>query len=130
MLPQVPERSLLVDLDAAPIRIVDSDIFINGKPIEAKVTCDPKFVKAELDCLGGVELRSNIDTEGLTISLQVFTGETKALPWYEGPYIVYPKYEDQELDTENKSMRSDVLVKEIGVARVTNLSGGYTVTIG
>ena len=127
---QVFDRSLLVDFDLAPILIIDSDIFVGGQELEAEVSVAPNFICAELDCAEGVEINAAVATGEVVIDLDIFYGESKLLPWYEGPYIVYPKYEDQELDTENKSMRSDVLVKEIGVARVTTLSGGYTVTIG
>ena len=127
---QVFDRSLLVDFDLAPILIIDSDIFVGGQQLEAEVSVASNYVHADLECYDGIELVAEVDTEAIVIDLDIFYGESKLLPWYEGPYIVVPKYEDQELDTENKSMRSDVLVKEIGVASVTNLSGGYTVTIG
>lgn len=48
---------------------------------------------------------------------------------YEGEYEVIPTLEDQTLETANKTLRNDVLVKEVPVYRVTNESGGYTVTI-
>lgn len=49
---------------------------------------------------------------------------------YEGEYIVTPKVESQTLDTAQKLMRADVLIKEIPYAEVTNTSNGKTVTIG
>ena len=49
---------------------------------------------------------------------------------YEGPYEVIPKFMDQILETREKSMADDVTVKEIPVDKVTNVGGGYTVTIG
>lgn len=49
---------------------------------------------------------------------------------YEGPYIVTPKVEQQELATRAKTMTDNVTVLEIPYAEVSNLSGGYTVTIG
>ena len=49
---------------------------------------------------------------------------------YEGEYIVVPTFEDQLLATKQRLMEDDLLVKEITVNSVSNLSGGYTVTIG
>lgn len=49
---------------------------------------------------------------------------------YEGPYIVTPKVEEQQLATRAKTMTDNVTVLEIPYAEVSNLSGGYTVTIG
>lgn len=49
---------------------------------------------------------------------------------YEGPYIVNPKFEEQKLATRNRLLQDDVTVLEIEVEKVTNLGGGYTVTIG
>ena len=49
---------------------------------------------------------------------------------YEGEYIVTPQVEQQTLQTAQKLMQADVLVKEIPYAEVTNLSNGKTVTIG
>ena len=52
------------------------------------------------------------------------------LPYYEGDYVVIPKTVDQNLATENKSMRKDVTVKEIPVESVSNPQGGRTISIG
>lgn len=49
---------------------------------------------------------------------------------YPGPYEVEPHYYDQELATRGLIMNQNVLVNEIYVGRVTNPSGGNTVTIG
>ena len=48
---------------------------------------------------------------------------------YEGPYTVYPDTFDQTLDTSNKVMREDVVVREIPFAEVSNPAGGTTVII-
>lgn len=50
--------------------------------------------------------------------------------YYEGPYSVKPKFEDQTLLTNNKLMSDDVQVEAIEVSRTTNLAGGITVYIG
>jgi hypothetical protein len=52
------------------------------------------------------------------------------LPYYDGAYVVDPRKVSQELDTENKSMRDNVLVNSIYYSEVLNPQGGNTVTIG
>ena len=49
---------------------------------------------------------------------------------YEGDYEVAPSFESQTLETRNKTLTEDILVKAIEVQSVTNLSGGKTVYIG
>ena len=50
--------------------------------------------------------------------------------WFDGPYEVTPRFEDQTLETQMKLMRDDVTVNEIPVEIVPNVAGGNTVTIG
>lgn len=65
------------------------------------------------------------------ISLSISAaGGVKPEDYYDGPYSVIPKFENQLLETKNKIMIDDVNVLEIPVERVGNLGGGYTVTIG
>ena len=60
--------------------------------------------------------------------------ETAIINWegdpYEGPYEVTPHFSEQTLETEHKTMSSDVTVHEIPVVRTSNLQGGLTVVIG
>lgn len=50
---------------------------------------------------------------------------------YPGPYEVTSLVgADQTLETANKIVSDNITVKEIPYAETTNLSGGYTVTIG
>ena len=49
---------------------------------------------------------------------------------YEGDYNVIPRVYQQVLDTKDKVMTNDVTVEIIPLARIMNLSNGYTVTIG
>ena len=49
---------------------------------------------------------------------------------YDGDYNVIPRVYQQVLDTKDKVMIDDVTVEIIPLARVINLSNGYTVTIG
>lgn len=49
---------------------------------------------------------------------------------YTGDYNVIPRVYQQVLETKDKVMVDDVTVEIIPLARVINLSNGYTVTIG
>ena len=63
----------------------------------------------------------------LNVSETITTGG--ALPDYEGPYVIVPKTSATILETDNKSMRDNVVVKKIPYSVVTNPSGGRTITI-
>lgn len=49
---------------------------------------------------------------------------------YTGEYNVIPRVYQQTLNTKNKVMIDDVSIEIIPLAKVINLSNGYTVTIG
>lgn len=49
---------------------------------------------------------------------------------YEGIYNVIPRVYPQRLETKEKLMEDNVTVEVIPIAKVINLSNGYTVTIG
>lgn len=49
---------------------------------------------------------------------------------YTGDYTVNPDFHGKTLETRNKTMDEDVIVKPIEVTRVSNPSGGTTVYIG
>ena len=49
---------------------------------------------------------------------------------YEGEYIVTPKVKQQTMPTKDKTLKDDILVKEIPFFKVSNTSGGDTVYIG
>lgn len=49
---------------------------------------------------------------------------------YEGDYEVTPRVYEQTLETKDKLMTDDVLVRVIPLAKVMNIKNGYTVTIG
>lgn len=59
------------------------------------------------------------------VVIEIIEGER-----YDGEYTVTPMFEDQLLNTKLKVMEDDLLVEEIKVSSVTNLSGGNTITIG
>lgn len=56
----------------------------------------------------------------------VYTGGEK----YDGEYQVTPKFTEEILETKDKLMKENVTISPIGVARVSNPSGGTTVYIG
>ena len=126
----VHERSLLVDFDVTPIRLLDSDIFVDDTSLEADVQSSTNFVISDIECADTeVNIDSDIFSNSLDIEFQVDFGQGGELPWYSGPYIVTPTFEVQELDTDHKSMREDVTIKEIPVHEVSN-TYGYTLVIG
>lgn len=49
---------------------------------------------------------------------------------YTGAYEVGSSLYEQKLDTANKRMLKDVLIDPLPTSKITNPSGGYTVTIG
>lgn len=56
--------------------------------------------------------------------------KSKPLPYYEGEYEVDPKFEEQTLETKQKSMHDDVKVKAISTLEIDNEAGGITFIIG
>lgn len=81
--------------------------------------CVPNYT---LEVDGGNEISATLDT---AIIVNQITGDL-----YGGPYVVDPSFDQQTLQTKNKTMEDDVTVNAIMVSRTTNLSGGYTVYIG
>ncbi len=75
-----------------------------------------------LDVDGGNDITATLDT---AIVVRPLEGDI-----YDGEYIVDPSFEQQILETKNKTMEDDVTVNAIMVSRTTNTSGGYTVYIG
>lgn len=51
-------------------------------------------------------------------------------PDYEGEYIIRPAVHEQEMETENRRMKENLIVQEIPYMEVTNASGSTTVIIG
>ena len=56
--------------------------------------------------------------------------EYREFPYYEGNYEVTPDVLEQKLDTKQKIMKEDVVVKGIPYLEITNNAGGKTVYIG
>lgn len=78
---------------------------------------------------GNQPIRGRIQgKQPITGTIQV--AKTKKLPEYEGPYEVVPVFNEQILETKQKSMADDVTVLAIPIYEVSNPQGGTTVTIG
>ena len=69
---------------------------------------------------------------GELTSLYHIEADLSILPteFYDGDYVVIPKFAEQVLPTKNKTMQDDMVVKEIPTAEVSNPAGGLTLTIG
>lgn len=101
-----------------------------GNPIVGEHTCIEKKVKVvsirQRYRHVGFVLRHDIRRIGLTA---VRYGGTR-LPYYEGDYVIDPKFTEIILPTNGHVMRDDVTVNSIMVSVTENLSGGNTVYIG
>ena len=86
---------------------------------------DVEFLKGsqliDVEMHGGGEQSFEVEMKG---------GSKGKLPYYNGPYEVDPRKVEQTLETEEKSMREDVVIKAIYYAETTNVGGGYTAVIG
>ena len=56
--------------------------------------------------------------------------KNKPLPYYEGEYVITPKFTEQVLETKQKSMSDDVTVEKITTLEVDNEAGGVTYIFG
>ena len=70
-----------------------------------------------------------LDNKCLDVDFEFKWPETR-YPYYDGSYIVDPKFEEQVLNTQYKSMAKDVVVNPIHCEYIENEFGGYTVKIG
>ena len=55
--------------------------------------------------------------------------ENRDFPYYEGAYEVTPDVSEQKLETKQKIMRDDVIIKEIPFFETSNNTVGTTVYI-
>lgn len=72
-------------------------------------------------------LRLGIAHNAEPLKLHLEAGHS--VDWYEGPYEVVPKRQDQTLPTKDKTMNADVLVHEIPYYQTAN-PYGTTFVIG
>lgn len=70
-----------------------------------------------------------IDAKG-RMSGKVKSAETKPLPWYEGEYVITPKFTEQVLETKQRSLSDNVTVEKITTLEVDNEAGGVTYIFG
>lgn len=50
--------------------------------------------------------------------------------YFDGEYVIIPSIYEQNLETEGKLMKEDLLISKIPYYETSNLSGGYTAIIG
>ena len=64
-----------------------------------------------------------------SLEMDLEEGGSLNLPYYEGSYDITPKVIPQKMETKNKAMREDVLIRQIPYEAVSN-GTGTTITIG
>lgn len=82
-------------------------------------------------------MRCCCKVEGIIVFDRLVEGEIAGicigsvpLPWYDGSYEITPHaYDEQVLQTAQKSMRSDVVVHKVPRYDVDNPFGGQTISI-
>lgn len=84
---------------------------------------------ATFDVVEDVRFSVDLSSTDTTFNF-AFSGETALPENYLGPYEVTPKGSEQELETENKYLTDNIVVREIKRWDVGNTSGGNTVYIG
>lgn len=76
-----------------------------------------------------VDFKEDNTSLGIDFGSIQYVTKGEASP-YEGEYIVTPKVQQQTMPTKDKTLKDDILVKEIPFFNVSNTSGGDTVYIG
>lgn len=64
-----------------------------------------------------------------SLEMDLEEGGSLNLPYYEGSSDITPKVIPQKMETKNKAMREDVLIRQIPYEAVSN-GTGTTITIG
>lgn len=83
-------------------------------------------IKAKGTLTGSIKRRQRL--QGVISKPQIIG---TAAEKYEGDVIITPlAYQQQSLETAGKLVETNITVKEIPIAEVTNISGGKTVIIG
>lgn len=72
----------------------------------------------------------NITTSSQVFDVELGGGGEGRFPYYDGDYEVSPRKVEQILNTENKSMKDDLVINPIYYAETINQGGGYTAVIG
>lgn len=84
--------------------------------------------------LGESRQEYDLEVEQSTTELSLGTAESVTVnifevPEYEGSYVVIPDTQSQTLETKDKRMADDVLVREIPYYETSNPQNGLTVYI-
>jgi len=74
----------------------------------------------------GIEFNNSVELSGM-FDIQTVVGGK--YPSYTGATEIIPTVEDQVLETEKKSLESDITVKKVPTYETRNDAGGYTFTI-
>lgn len=74
-------------------------------------------------------LTGNVTARG-SLGGTIGAAKTKPLPWYEGEYVITPTFEEQVLETKQRSMSDNVTVEKITTLEVDNEAGGVTYIFG
>lgn len=81
-------------------------------------------------CPKCIELEVEVISPSIELEIEQGSGGGGKLPYYTGPYTVIPKpYEDQTLETSQKSMSENMVIEKVPYSETTNPSGGTTVNI-
>ena len=86
-----------------------------------------------MEVSGKITIKGNLNGrigQEKPIKGQVGYAQTKPLPYYEGEYVITPKFTEQVLETKQRSMSDDVTVEKITTLEVDNEAGGVTYIFG
>ena len=75
-----------------------------------------------------LQVRNNYESIDLASS-EVINVTINDVPAYEGNYVVIPETSSQTLETKDKKMLDDILIREIPYYETTNIQNGITVFI-
>ena len=114
-----------------PIRLIDCDFYVSGgEGLDIQKEINSSSITIDLDWELDIETEMSLSTVSYEFDVDLvckIEGGSQ-YPEYHGQYVVIPKSVDQELETERKVMRRNVLVKEVPTYEVSNVKG-YTFTI-
>lgn len=78
---------------------------------------------------GAETLKMSVTERDVVLEMELEEGGSLNLPYYEGSYDITPKVIPQKMETKNRAMREDVLIRQIPYEAVSN-GTGTTITIG
>lgn len=79
---------------------------------------------------GVLHIDVEIESNARVLDFSIEGNKDTRLPYYDGAVLVEPRKVGQTLETANKSMSEDVVIKPIFYSETTNPSGGLTIVIG